>query len=73
MQIKYWNRGVLMKDRENEIVYDGSLEVDDSFVKEFNGIDQGTQNGIQEAWSSGLIEEDMDEKRAEDVKDRMDS
>lgn len=62
-----------MKDRENEIVYDGSLEVDDSFVKEFNGIDQGTQNGIQEAWSSGLIEEDMDEKRAEDVKDRMDS
>ncbi|QOY36843.1 hypothetical protein AWH56_004095 [Anaerobacillus isosaccharinicus] len=73
MQIKYWNRGVLMKDRENEIVYDGSLEVDDSFVKEFNGIDQGTQNGIQEAWSSGLIEEDMGEKRAEDVKDRMDS
>nr|MBA5584792.1 hypothetical protein [Anaerobacillus isosaccharinicus] len=62
-----------MKDRENEIVYDGSLEVDDSFVKEFNGIDQGTQNGIQEAWSSGLIEEDMGEKRAEDVKDRMDS
>lgn len=62
-----------MKDRENEIVYDGSLEVDDRFVKEFNGIDQGTQNGIQEAWSSGLIEEDLNEKRAEDVKDRMDS
>lgn len=62
-----------MKDRENEIVYDGTLEIDDSFVKEFDGIDQGTQNGIQEAWSSGLIEENFDEKRAEDVKDRMDT
>ena len=62
-----------MKDRENEIVYDGTLEIDASFVKEFDGIDQGTQNGIQEAWSSGLIEENLDEKRAEDVKDRMDT
>jgi hypothetical protein len=62
-----------MKDPENEIVYDGPLEIDDKFVKEFDGIDQGVQNGIQEAWSSGLIEENIDEKRADDVKDRADS
>jgi hypothetical protein len=67
-------RGVSkMKDRENEIVYDGRLELDDKFAKEFDGIDQGVQNGIQETWSSGLIGENIDEKRAEDVKDRFDS
>ncbi len=61
-----------MKDQENEIVYDGTLELDRSFVKEFNGIDSTVQQGIQEAWNSGIQDETL-EKRAEDVKDRMDS
>ncbi|RXJ01786.1 hypothetical protein DS745_09940 [Anaerobacillus alkaliphilus] len=61
-----------MKDQENEIVYDGTLELDRSFVKEFNGIDATVQQGIQEAWNSGINDKTL-EKRAEDMKDRMDS
>lgn len=61
-----------MKRREDEIVYDGTLELDREFVNEFDGIDDRIQEGIQEVWNSGINDKTM-EKRAEDVKDRLDS
>ena len=63
-----------MKKPENEIIYDAPVDAVDNFAKEFDGIDdQVAQNGIQESWNSGLNEENIVERRAEDVKNRTDS
>ncbi|OIJ18867.1 hypothetical protein BKP45_15160 [Anaerobacillus alkalidiazotrophicus] len=62
-----------MRDPENEIVYDGPLEAVDRFAKEFDGIDQTSQNGIQEVWKSGINEGNNAEVRAEDMKNRPNS
>lgn len=62
-----------MRGPENEIVYDGALESVDRFAKEFDGIDQPIENGIQEVWKSGINEEKSAEVRAEDMKNRSNS
>ncbi len=63
-----------MKKPENEIIYDAPVDAVDNFAKEFDGIgDQVAQNGIQESWNSGMNEENIVERRAEDVKNRTDS
>ena len=63
-----------MKKPENEIVYDAPIDAVDNFAKEFDGIDdQVAQDGIQETWDSGVREENIDERRAQDVNNRADS
>lgn len=60
-----------MKKTENEILNDGAIEAVDEFSKEFDGIDKKSPEGIQEVWKSGLIEEDIKEQRAGDVRNRL--
>lgn len=56
-----------MRKSENEILNDGAIKAVDEFTKEFDGINKESQKGIQEVWESGLIEEDLNEQRVEDV------
>jgi hypothetical protein len=63
-----------MKERENEIVYDGPIEAVDRFAKEFDGINQPQgQEAIQEVWESGIQGEDIEETQAKDMKNWSDS
>ncbi|WNF36473.1 hypothetical protein RJD24_18925 [Bacillaceae bacterium IKA-2] len=56
-----------MKKPESEFLKDGTIKGVDEFPKEFDGINKEVQKGIQEVWESGLIEEDINEQRVEDV------
>ncbi len=45
-----------MKQPEIEIAYDSPLELDNNFAKEFDGLSQGLQQGIQEVWKPGAAQ-----------------